>query len=107
MFVGYIDSHAPASIESQKYGTMATGCSLDAKGESMTVGLAQLLPSLRSLKRTEKLQVIQFLAGELAHEEDELLTPDVEYPIWSPYDAYEAADVMLKCLKETEDNADA
>jgi hypothetical protein len=67
----------------------------------------QLLPSLRALKRAEKLQVIQLLAGELAQEENELLKPGVEYSVSSLYDAFEAAEVMLKHLKETEADATA
>ena len=53
----------------------------------MTAQVAQLLPSLRSLKRSEKLQVIQFLAGELAEDETEFPRSEVEYPVWSPHDA--------------------
>jgi hypothetical protein len=73
----------------------------------MTAQLAQLLPSLRSLKRSEKLQVIQFLAGELAEDENEFPRSDMEYPVWSPHDAFEAASILMKHLKETGVDADA
>jgi hypothetical protein len=73
----------------------------------MTAQLAQLLPSLRLLKRSEKLQVIQFLAGELAEDETELPRSDVEYPVWSPHDAFEAASIIMKQLKESGVDADA
>lgn len=62
--------------------------------------LPQLFPALRKLKRAEKLHVIQFLVSELAHEEAELIQSGVAYPVWSPYDAFDAADVMLKALAE-------
>jgi hypothetical protein len=38
---------------------------------------------------------MQFLVSELAQEETDLLKPDLSYPVWSPYDATEAANTML------------
>jgi len=62
----------------------------------------ELLNSLRSLNRVEKLHVLQVLVSELAQEEAHLLRPEGTYPIWSPYDAHEAADTLLKMLKAPE-----
>ena len=65
----------------------------------MAVELAQLLTTLRDLKRIEKLYVIQFLVAELAKEE----TPyrhNSTYPVWSPHDAFDTADGLLKALAE-------
>jgi hypothetical protein len=58
-----------------------------------------LLPALRELNRADKLRVLQFLALELGKEEGALLTPEESYPIWSPYDAFDAAAVLLKVLE--------
>ena len=63
--------------------------------------MTQLLPELRKLKRGEKLFVMQFLVSELAQEENELIQPDVAYPVWSPYDAFDAAATMLNVLHES------
>jgi len=62
----------------------------------------ELLNTLRALKRADKLHVLQVLVSELAQEEANLLRPGVAYPVWSPYDAHEAADAMLKALQATE-----
>ena len=35
---------------------------------------------------------------ELAQEEGVLLKPDSAYPVWSPYQAFEAADALLDAL---------
>lgn len=59
----------------------------------------ELLNTLRQLDRAEKLRVIQVLALEMAEEEDHLIEAGQGYPVWSPYDANEAADVMLRMLK--------
>ena len=63
--------------------------------------MTQILPELRKLKRVEKLYIMQFLVSELAQEENELIQPGVSYPIWSPYDAFDAAATMLKVLQES------
>jgi hypothetical protein len=44
---------------------------------------------------------MQFLVSELAAEEDAtLLDSDTAYPIWTPYDSYEAAAGLIEFLKE-------
>ena len=59
---------------------------------------AELMPLLRQLSRAEKLHVMQCLVSDLAQDESDLIRQDMSYPIWSPYDAFEAADTMLKVL---------
>lgn len=66
--------------------------------------MTQILPELRKLKRVEKLYIMQVLVSELAQEESELIQPGVSYPIWSPYDAYDAAATMLKVLQESKED---
>jgi hypothetical protein len=66
------------------------------------MGLTELLPLLHRLSRAEKLHVMQFLVSELVQEESDLLKPSMAYPVWSPYDAHEAADAMLEVLKAAE-----
>ncbi|MEZ4657987.1 MAG: hypothetical protein R2911_10475 [Caldilineaceae bacterium] len=63
--------------------------------------MTQILPELRKLKRVEKLFIMQYLVSELAQEESELIQPGFVYPIWSPYDAFDAAATMLKVLHES------
>jgi hypothetical protein len=62
----------------------------------------ELLETLRALNRAEKLHIMQFLVSELSQEETELPLSSTDYSIWSPYDAFEAADTMLKVLKAAE-----
>lgn len=66
----------------------------------MSTELIQLFPSLRELKRAEKLYVIQFLVSELAQEETPFIQSGAAYPVWSPYDAFDAAAIMIKALAE-------
>jgi hypothetical protein len=60
--------------------------------------MTELMPLLRKLNRAEKLHVMQCLVSDLAQDESDLIRQDMSYPIWSPYDAFEAADTMLKVL---------
>jgi len=62
----------------------------------------ELLNTLRALNRGEKLHILQILVSELAQEEAHLLRPEGTYPIWSPYDAYEAVDTLLTMLNAPE-----
>jgi hypothetical protein len=58
----------------------------------------ELVEQLRRLNRVDKLEIIQILAAELAKEETDLIKSGASYPVWSPYDAVEAANTMLKAL---------
>lgn len=68
--------------------------------------MLELMPLLRQLSRPEKLHVMQCLVSDLAQDESDLIRQDMSYPVWSPYDAFEAADIMLKVLA-SEKNAHA
>jgi hypothetical protein len=63
---------------------------------------AELLHTLRTLPRADQLYLMQFLVSELAQEESDLHKSGLAYPVWSPYDAVEAADTMLVVLKAAE-----
>jgi len=66
------------------------------------MSLAELLPSIHALPRSDKFRLVQELIAELAQEEG---LAGGEYPVWSPYDAHEAAAVLLRLLEQ--DKADA
>ena len=66
------------------------------------MSLNEMLPSLRQLDHADKLRLVQFLVQELAREENALLKPDAAYPVWSPYESFDAAQVLLDALKAEE-----
>ena len=67
--------------------------------EESAMSVAELLPALRELNRVDKLRVMQFLVLELAREADGLIDSEAVYPVSSPYDAFEAASVLLQALQ--------
>ncbi len=60
----------------------------------------ELLTTLHKLSRTDKLRLVQILVNDLASEETAPIQPDQEYAIWSPYDAYDAAQVLMEELEK-------
>lgn len=60
---------------------------------------AELLNTLQSLNRVDKLYVIQVLVSELAQQESDLIKQEHSYTIWSPYAAFAAANTMLEALQ--------
>ncbi len=65
------------------------------------MSLTEVLPTVRMLSRIEKLRLIQLLAGELAGvEEPPRLEAGQTYEVWSPHNAYEAAEVLLQMLQK-------
>jgi hypothetical protein len=62
--------------------------------------LTELLPSIHSLPRVDKLRLIQLLAADVACEEGVALElADKSVPIWSPYDAFDGARTLLRALE--------
>ena len=67
--------------------------------------VSELLPRLQELPRRDKLMLVQYLVSELAREEGiEPLESSASYAVWTPLDAYGAADSLAKLLAE--DNRD-
>jgi hypothetical protein len=65
----------------------------------MLMSLVELLPTVRSLSRQDKLRLIQWLAGELAQTEELNPIPaGHSYTLWSPDQAYDASAVLLRAL---------
>ncbi|MGK7896720.1 MAG: hypothetical protein AB4372_24660 [Xenococcus sp. (in: cyanobacteria)] len=67
---------------------------------------AELLKTIQKLERQDKLYLMQVLISELAQEESELVKGDLSYPVWSPYNAFEAADTMLEVLQQAKSQTD-
>jgi hypothetical protein len=61
--------------------------------------LTQLMSQIQELPKIDKLRLIQFLSTELVNEEDvNFFVANQEYPVWSPYNCSEAANVLMNLL---------
>ena len=64
------------------------------------MSLSELFPDVKQLPRADKLRLMQFLVVELAQEEGvALLTAGAEYPIWTPLNAFDAAETLMQMLE--------
>jgi len=64
------------------------------------MSLVEMLPDIQSLPRADKLRLIQFLAQELSEAEGPpALVSGKEYPVWSPDQAFAAAETLLQTLR--------
>jgi hypothetical protein len=71
------------------------------RGEENPMSLAEMMPELQALPRADKLRAIQFLAAELAREENvDFFPPGKSYPIWSPFDSFDAARTLMQLLEQ-------
>ncbi len=63
--------------------------------------LAELLPDIQSLPRSEKLRLIQLIAADVARDDGSALdVADKTVPIWSPHDSFQGAATLLRVLDE-------
>jgi hypothetical protein len=65
------------------------------------MSFAELMPTLSSLPRHEKLQVLRLLAFDLTQEAGvDVLQDGASYPIWTPFGAEDAAQSLQRLLEE-------
>lgn len=62
----------------------------------------EVLPTLKALNHKDKIRAIQFLANEVAREEEVYFEEGKTYEIYSPYESFEAAEQLRQLLKENE-----
>ena len=63
------------------------------------MSLVELMSQIQTLPRIDKLRLMQFLATELVKEEDaNFFVANQEYPVWSPYNCSEAANILMNLL---------
>lgn len=63
------------------------------------MSLTELMPAIRTLTGPDKLHLIRILAEDLAAKESSLAS-GTNWPVWAPYNAHGAANVLLAALAE-------
>jgi ligand-binding sensor protein len=74
------------------------------RGE-VAMSLTDVLPEVQTLSRLDKIRLIQFLARDLARDEENLIEPGRSYPVWSPDRAFAAAAVLQQILEDEKDKS--
>lgn len=61
--------------------------------------LPEIMSQIQELSKIDKLRLMQFLATELVKDEEpNFFIANQEYPVWSPYNCSEAANVLMNLL---------
>ena len=67
----------------------------------MLTSFVELQSAIKPLPRLKKFQLIQWVMADLAQEEVALmLQPGAAYPVWSPYEAFDAAEILWRELQQ-------
>lgn len=64
------------------------------------MSLAELIPLVNNLSQPDKLSLFKLLASQIPDAELQVIFSAPEYPIWSPYDATEAANVLMQMIQD-------
>ena len=64
------------------------------------MSLAELIPLVNSLSQSDKLSLFKLLAVQIPKAELQIIFSGSEYPVWSPYDATEAANILMQMIRD-------
>ena len=62
----------------------------------------EILPSIQALPRADRVRLMQYLATELAREEGVTSELEAIFPVWTPFNSGDAAQVLVQCLRDCE-----
>ncbi len=63
------------------------------------MSLTELIPLVNDLNESDKLSLFKLLAAQIPDAELQAIFSATEYPVWSPYDATEAADILMQVIQ--------
>jgi len=68
--------------------------------EAQTMSLAELIPLVNNLSQSDKLSLFKLLAAQIPDAELQIIFSASEYPVWSPYDVAEAANILMQMIQD-------
>jgi hypothetical protein len=63
------------------------------------MSLSELIPLVNNLNQSDKLALFKLLAAQVPDAELQAIFSASEYPVWSPYDATEAANILMQMIQ--------
>ena len=63
------------------------------------MSLVELLPWVNNLSQSDKLSLFKLLAAQVPEAELQVIFSASEYPVWSPYDATEASNILMQMIQ--------
>jgi hypothetical protein len=64
------------------------------------MSLAELIPLVNNLSQSDKLSLFKLLAAQIPDAELQIIFSASEYPVWSPYDVAEAANILMQMIQD-------
>jgi hypothetical protein len=64
------------------------------------MSLSELIPLVNNLNQSDKLSLFKLLAAQVPDAELQAIFSASEYPVWSPYDATEAANILMQMIQD-------
>lgn len=64
------------------------------------MSLAELIPLISNLNQLDKLSLFKLLVTQIPDAEIQVIFSASEYPVRSPYDATEAANIMMQIIHD-------
>ncbi|EKQ68005.1 hypothetical protein OsccyDRAFT_3544 [Leptolyngbyaceae cyanobacterium JSC-12] len=67
------------------------------------MSLAELIPLVNNLSQSDKLSLFKLLVAQIPDAELQVIFSASEYPVWSPYDSTEAANILIQMIQDDQE----
>ena len=67
------------------------------------MSLTEIIPLVDNLSQSDKLSLFKLLAAQVPDARLQAIFSGSEYPVWSPYDATEAANILLQMIQDDQE----
>jgi hypothetical protein len=67
------------------------------------MSLTEIIPLVNDLSQPDKLSLFKLLAAQVPDAQLQAIFSASEYPVWSPYDAAEAANILLQMIRDDQE----
>jgi hypothetical protein len=67
------------------------------------MSLTEIIPLVNNLSQPDKLSPFKLLATQVPDAELEVIFSAPEYPVWSPYDATEASNILMQIIRDDQE----
>jgi hypothetical protein len=64
------------------------------------MSLSELIPLVTNMSQSDKLSLFKLLASQIPEAELQVIFSASEYPVWSPYDATEAENILMQMIQD-------
>ena len=64
------------------------------------MSLAEFILLVNNLSQSDQLTLFKLLAAKIPNAEPQTIFSAPEYPVWSPYDATEAASILMQMVQD-------